>query len=408
MSSFALRQGFTLRESVPTKGAKYDGRIAESPGCTAESVAQPVRTPSWAGKGTGLTDLGTPRFSELNLAAEEVHHMSSFARTIATSCLGMALAVGPALHASYVDDWGPATGTELPKLSMQDVDGNDVTASDLSGSHGLLFFVVRATGWDGVCQDLVREINQHFPALASNGMGLAALSYDPVEQNKRFSKTHNLDVPLLSDVNFDSARALGILDQSMPERYFAFGVSKPGVLFVNNDGAVELKCANENPDDRTTVKQVLADLSSHTGLQLDRVQEVQIQEPVTIQPAGELQSALKPAIGEPDTSAATNVEEASELVEAIELTASTEAHTAEDSESDEAEFGTETVSDEQAPPVDPTPEEAGSDDETTEILPETAEDKSSSVEATLIESPSDETSTEDSGSEIDPDESLEE
>ena len=47
----------------------------------------------------------------------------------------------------YVDDWGPAIGSDLPNLSVQDTEGNVRALEDLAGADGTLLFVVRTSNW---------------------------------------------------------------------------------------------------------------------------------------------------------------------------------------------------------------------------------------------------------------------
>ena len=50
--------------------------------------------------------------------------------------------------ADYQDEWGPAVGSELPELSLKDVEGKDRTLEDLIGDEeGIVLFFVRTSDW---------------------------------------------------------------------------------------------------------------------------------------------------------------------------------------------------------------------------------------------------------------------
>ena len=53
-----------------------------------------------------------------------------------------------ALAADYQDEWGPAVGSELPELTVKDVEGKDRTLEDLIGDEeGIVLFFVRTSDW---------------------------------------------------------------------------------------------------------------------------------------------------------------------------------------------------------------------------------------------------------------------
>ena len=48
----------------------------------------------------------------------------------------------------YQDEWGPEVGSELPELSVKDVEGKDRTLEDLIGDEkGIVLFFVRTSNW---------------------------------------------------------------------------------------------------------------------------------------------------------------------------------------------------------------------------------------------------------------------
>ena len=181
--------------------------------------------------------------------------------------LGLFLIAAPFLQAAYVDDWGPAIGASLPSLNVKDTEGQDKALQDLSGENGLLLMVTRSTYWDGVCKKQLEDVNGRLGEIESMSVGVAAISYDKVEQNQMFHDSRALGYPLLSDVEYQSVKALGIFDRGIPERHFAYGVSRPGVLFVDPDGVVVLKWAIADPDVRPALDEVLPAIREHLGIE---------------------------------------------------------------------------------------------------------------------------------------------
>ena len=187
--------------------------------------------------------------------------------------LGLLLFMASFLQAEYLDDWGPAIGTSLPDLKVQNTKGQDKVLDNLSGENGLLLFVVRSTNWDGACKRQLVEVNERLDEIASMSVGAAAISYDQVKDNQKFRDTRALGFPLLSDVGYESVKALGVFDESIPETHFAYGISRPGVLFVDSDGIVILKWAVADPNERPALEDMLSAVRDHLGIEKPPVEE---------------------------------------------------------------------------------------------------------------------------------------
>jgi hypothetical protein len=74
--------------------------------------------------------------------------------------------------------------------------------------------------------------------LKKAGLGVAAISYDPVAILKRFSDAHQISYPLLSDQGSAVIRKFGILNPNIPEGNMFHGIPFPGDYVLAPDGTV--------------------------------------------------------------------------------------------------------------------------------------------------------------------------
>lgn len=96
---------------------------------------------------------------------------------------------------------------------------------------------------------------EEFEALDLN---VVAISYDQWETNEDFSKDNKLSYELLSDADADTVNALKIRNEAYEEGHPAYGVSRPGILVVDQAGKILLKRAEESYRDRPDLDEVLA------------------------------------------------------------------------------------------------------------------------------------------------------
>ena len=101
----------------------------------------------------------------------------------------------------------------------------------------------------------MKERQGDFEAL---GVNVAAMSYDDVEALGEFADAQNVGYALLSDAGSKHVNALGIRDEQYEKEHFAYGVPKPGVLFIDAAGVIRLKRATPGYRDRPPLDELLA------------------------------------------------------------------------------------------------------------------------------------------------------
>lgn len=101
--------------------------------------------------------------------------------------------------------------------------------------------------------------------LAERGIGVASVSFDPVEVLRHFDERVGIGFPMLSDPDSEIIRAFGILNPTVAEDHPFHGIPNPGEYLINPDGTVRSKYFEEGYRDRFTAGRVLVRELDATG-----------------------------------------------------------------------------------------------------------------------------------------------
>lgn len=102
------------------------------------------------------------------------------------------------------------------------------------------------------------ELNEQVDRLAVQGIGVAAITYDSPKVLAHFAARRGIRYPLLSDEGSRVIRAFDILNASVPENSFVYGVPHPGTYLLDAEGIVKTKYFEEDYRERTTAAAILA------------------------------------------------------------------------------------------------------------------------------------------------------
>ena len=93
--------------------------------------------------------------------------------------------------------------------------------------------------------------------LRKAGLGLAAISNDPVSVLADFASRRGITFPLLSDEGSKTIRAYGLLNTTIPETNPVFGIPFPGTIVLDSRGVVRARFFEEAYQDRDTAATIL-------------------------------------------------------------------------------------------------------------------------------------------------------
>lgn len=102
------------------------------------------------------------------------------------------------------------------------------------------------------------ELQGRVEELRQQGLGLAAIMYDPVPVLADFSERRGITFPLLSDKGSATIRRYGILNTTVPETNELYGYPFPGTFVLDRAGVVTSRVFEPTYQERDTVTSLLA------------------------------------------------------------------------------------------------------------------------------------------------------
>ena len=101
------------------------------------------------------------------------------------------------------------------------------------------------------------ELQQNLKQIRAQGLGVAAISYDPVATLKNFAERRGVEYPLLSDPNSAIIKAFRILNEEVPAGTPFAGIPYPGTYIVGPDGRVLSKSFETDYTQRYMTSEIL-------------------------------------------------------------------------------------------------------------------------------------------------------
>jgi peroxiredoxin len=169
----------------------------------------------------------------------------------------------------------------VPDFNLPDQQGRMQTLQSIMGPRGAVLVFVRSTDWCPYCKTQLVELQGRADELRAQGLGLAAISYDPQETHLRFSQQRGITFPLLADVGSATIRRYGLLNpvpelaigpnrndpavQALVQRYVSVvnptarmvGIAFPGTFILDRQGRVTSRFFEDFYIERTTMANLL-------------------------------------------------------------------------------------------------------------------------------------------------------
>jgi peroxiredoxin len=165
-----------------------------------------------------------------------------------------------------VQTLGPQVGSRVPDFSLPDQNGRTRTIASLTGPKGLLLLFYRSADWCPYCKAQLVELQARSGDLRKAGIGIAAVSYDPVPVLADFSKRRGITFPLLSDVGSTTIKAYGLFNTTIAVTDTrSYGIPFPGTFLLSPQQIVTSRQFEQAYQERITVGSILA----HMGAGID-------------------------------------------------------------------------------------------------------------------------------------------
>ncbi len=175
-----------------------------------------------------------------------------------------------------VQKLGPQVGSTVPTFSLIDQDGRTRTLRSLMGPKGLMLVFSRSADWCPYCKTQLVEIQGRLDELRRGGLGVAVITYDPVDVLADFSRRRQVSFPLLSDKGSTVIRQFGILNTTVDPKNENFGYPFPGTFMLDVRGVVTARFFEQAFQERSTVSSVLVRLGGRLALPATTVKSPQM------------------------------------------------------------------------------------------------------------------------------------
>jgi AhpC/TSA family/Disulphide bond corrector protein DsbC len=107
------------------------------------------------------------------------------------------------------------------------------------------------------------ELQGRLADIRKAGMGLAAISYDPVPVLADFSVRRGITFSLLSDAGSVTIKRYGLLNTTVDPKNQLYGYPFPGTFVVNRQGVVTARFFEQIYQERNTVSSIMVRLGHH-------------------------------------------------------------------------------------------------------------------------------------------------
>ena len=101
------------------------------------------------------------------------------------------------------------------------------------------------------------QLQRHLPEFESAGISLFAISYDDVDEQRKFAEENDITFPLLADPEHRVIEATGILNTLVEPDDAVYGIPFPGTYVLGTDGRIEEKLFFQHYRTRPSASTVL-------------------------------------------------------------------------------------------------------------------------------------------------------
>ena len=161
---------------------------------------------------------------------------------------------------------GPEIGTALPALQANHKGRRVTGIEEFARGNGTVLVVLRSLDWCAYCKNQIIKLQEHKSYFDLYGIELVAITYDSEDAQQPFIQKHGITIPVLSDNQSKSFRALGILNQGYQPGDSEYGLPHPGAIILNRDGIIMGKLFVENPNLRVYSSEMLDYTKKTLGL----------------------------------------------------------------------------------------------------------------------------------------------
>ena len=149
-------------------------------------------------------------------------------------------------------------GDKIPHdLSVKDQNGDTQSFNALSGEKGAVLIFVRSADWCPYCQVQLLDLRFDAKPVVEAGYSIVTVSYDSVDQLKRFADKYKFPYTMLSDEGSEIIKAFDILNTEIDPKSDRYGIPHPAVFIVSKDGFITDKLGDGSVRKRAQAEAIL-------------------------------------------------------------------------------------------------------------------------------------------------------
>lgn len=114
------------------------------------------------------------------------------------------------------EDVALEVGSAVPELTIDTTDGEGIALNELADEQPLLVFFYRG-GWCPFCNFQIREMTTNYEKFSEQGVELAAISVDQVEEAAKTDEAYEIPFPVFSDPDLEAHEAFEVVYKAEPE-----------------------------------------------------------------------------------------------------------------------------------------------------------------------------------------------
>ena len=184
-------------------------------------------------------------------------------RLIGGWALAISLSTAVVAADNYALDRGPLVGDPIPHtLETQDQFGSARDFQSIKGENGLILLFSRSLDWCVFCKGEALDWNARYKDFVDHGYQVAIITYDSVEDLRRFSGRRDIGLTLLSDPESEVIRAFDILNEHSRPGSRTYGIPHPAIFVVDPSGVITHRFAEQRYSSRTDIDLVLATIAT--------------------------------------------------------------------------------------------------------------------------------------------------
>lgn len=138
------------------------------------------------------------------------------------------------------DEFSPGShvGDKFPSIKALYENREVISLDGLEGVKGTVFVASRSLQWCPYCMRQLIQLEENKQKYIEAGIAIVAMTYDSPELQQDFVNRQGITIPVLSDVNAQSFKILGILNTNYLPDDEHYGLPFPGMIVINNEGVI--------------------------------------------------------------------------------------------------------------------------------------------------------------------------